>query len=202
LLPMDQYGNLWGPGYTGAITCATDSECRIDPESVVDSGDGAYRFSVLTQPNVASVRINAFDTLFDLAIDCESCPRLERLTVEPKEVQEHSTIKATLELVEVAPETATGGARVYLQTTDPLLAGVPESVVIPAGERSITFPVDIYHVHDKPVQVGISASYGGEVRTGTWTVLPAPDESQPRSETATDDTLHSHEHTYLEQSSK
>ncbi len=170
--PADRYGNLWGPGRMGTVTCGLTPECDLDRVQVEDHGDGSYTFDLVTAPGVASVRLKGFNSLFDVPIPCEGCPRLASVVVEPASVPEHSSVKGLVRLSGRAPKAGIARTVVYLSSSNPRVASVPETITVPAGQESAIFPITAVHVHDGPVQVGISASYGGEIRTDTLTVTP------------------------------
>lgn len=100
ILPVDVYGNLWGPGRMSMITCAAGSVCEFDQDTLIDLGGGSYGFSLVTPPNVASVRLNVFNGVFDLPIPCEKCPRLASIDIGAQNTTEHSSVTATLQLTE------------------------------------------------------------------------------------------------------
>ena len=170
--PADRYGNLWGPGRMGTVTCGPMPECDLDREQVTDHGDGSYTFGLVTAPGVAGIRLKAFNSLFDVPVPCEDCPRLASVVVEPASAPEHSSSKGLVRLSGPAPKAAVGRTVVYLTSSNPRVAAVPETITVPAGQESMAFPITVLHAHDGPVQVGVSGSYGGEIRTSTLTVTP------------------------------
>jgi hypothetical protein len=72
-------------------------------------------------------------------------------------------------LVSAAP---VGGGTVLLSSNDTSAARVPASVTVPAGSRTVTFPVDTSTVV-APTTVVITATYGSASMSATLTVIPA-----------------------------
>lgn len=165
----DATGNLLGPGRNTLPVCQPKDSCRIDRKPV-DAGRGTYRVAVEVAPNVGSVQLNAFDTPFEVGIPCPSCPRLTAIKIEPAAVVNYQKATASIELSAPAPDTPEGGATIFLSSDQRTAASVPDTVVVPAGKTSVTFPVTVYHVHDAPEKVSISAAYGGQTQTGSLVV--------------------------------
>ena len=108
--PADAFGNLAGPGRADAIQCATPKECSIDPKEVVYHGDGSYSIAIVTPPSVPGVRLAAFGTALDVALPCDDCPRLAKLTLEERSISEHNASRGTVQLTASAPKLPAGGA--------------------------------------------------------------------------------------------
>ena len=170
--PADAFGNLAGPGRADAIQCATPKECSIDPKEVVYHGDGSYSIAIVTPPSVPGVRLAAFGTALDVALPCDDCPRLAKLTLEERSISEHNASRGTVQLTASAPKLPAGGALIYIKSSKPMVLQVPASVTVPPGDKAVTFPVHLAHAHDEPETVTVSASYGGETRSATMTVIP------------------------------
>ena len=67
------------------------------------------------------------------------------------------------------------GLRVYLWTSDPALAEVAESVTVPAGTRSVAFPIETTPLLESDVPVRIYALYWGDARSAELTLgTPSP----------------------------
>jgi hypothetical protein len=176
--PADADGNLLGPGRNTIPNCAPKSSCRVE-RRVVDSEKGVYRVALEVAPNVSSVQLNAFDTAFNVPTACPNCPRLAGMKVEPTAVVNYQGASGTITLSAPAPETPDGGAVVFLSSDQRTAASVPESVIVPAGKTSVTFPVTVYHVHDMPEKVTIRAAYGNQVQLESLTVSD-PDSKNTR----------------------
>jgi hypothetical protein len=171
LSPADVTGNLIGPGRTATAMCAPKGSCRVDP-AVVDIGRGIYKVAIDAAPNAATVQMQAFDTPFDVPLDCANCPRLAGMTAEPDAVVDYQPSRGTITLSGPAPDTAEGGAVVFLSSDVRNAASVPNNVVVPAGKTTVTFPITVYHVHDQPERVTIAAAYGDQRLMKTVTVTP------------------------------
>lgn len=172
ITPADSLGNLLGPGRAGTIQCATPKECDINPKDVIDNGDGSYTVTLVTARSMAGVRLSAFGTSLDLTMPCDDCPKLAAFSLEGTAIKEHSKSTGSVQLTSAAPKTSSGGALVYLSSSQPMVVQVPASVVIPAGQSKATFPVLVTHAHEQPVTVTVEANYGGESRSSMITVMP------------------------------
>ena len=183
LAPADAGGNLLGPGRNTLATCAPKGSCRVEAKPV-DAGKGLYRIAMEVAPNVGSVHLDAFDAAFNVPAACPNCPRLTGLKVEPAAVLNNQPAQGAITLSAPAPETPEGGAVIFLSSDLRSVASVPESVVVPAGKTSVTFPVTVYHVHDAPEKVTITVSYGSDAREGSLTVSDRPGEKAPPANSA------------------
>jgi len=171
--PADAAKNLLGPGRNTVVSCAPKASCRVENKPV-DAGRGVYRIAAEVAPNVASVQLNAFDASFDMPTACPNCPRVADMKVEPTAVVNYQQVRGTITLSAPAPQTPEGGAVIFLSSDMPTAASVPESVVVRAGETSVTFPITVYHVHGDPERVTIGAAYGSGVRQGS-VIVSDPD---------------------------
>jgi hypothetical protein len=172
ITPADSFGNLLGPGRAGTIQCATPKECVIDPKDVADNGDGSYTIMLVTPRSIPGVHLAAFGTTFDVALPCDDCPKLAKLTLDSKAIKEHSNSTGAVELTGPAPQVAPDRAPVYLNSSKPMVLQVPAAVTIPAGQSKAIFPVLVTHAHEEPVVVTVSANYGSEIRSATIMVTP------------------------------
>jgi hypothetical protein len=176
--PRDALGNAWGPGRPGRFSCRPFQACEIG--EIRDNGDCSYTAEVIAFPETAGVRLQAFGALFDVALDCATCPDVFDLALDPTTTLEHLPAEGTIVLSGPAPQTAVGGALVYLDSDLSLTASVPPTVLVPAGQTKASFQVDVHHViNDNPVQVNLTATYGGSVGRETLTVLPCEAFSRP-----------------------
>jgi hypothetical protein len=178
LVPADQAGNLLGPGRSTKVECLPKDSCRVEP-TPVDASKGTYKIALTVAPDVASVRVNAFDAVFNVATACPNCPKLTAVKVDPTAVLNNQPANGTVTLSGPAPQTPAGGAVVFLASDLRSVASVPESVLVPAGKSTVTFPITVYHVHDQPETVVITAAYGGETQQGNLTVSDRPGEKAP-----------------------
>ena len=136
----------------------------------MDAGKGIYKIALEVAPQTGSVHLDAFDAGFNVPTACPDCPRLTGLKVEPAAVINYQKAEATITLSAPAPKTPDGGAVVFLASDERTAASVPESIVVPTGQTSVSFPITVYHVHDAPEEVTVSATYGQQVQTGTLKV--------------------------------
>jgi hypothetical protein len=169
LRPIDDFGNLWGPGRAEIGGCQPASACRIEPESVVDQGNGSYSLAVVTAPGLPGVRLQLMDADFDLPLPCSSCPRLASLELAAPTSKEHAFVAGKVRLQGPAPA---GGAVVFLASSNREAAAVPEQVTVPAGASEAAFEVAVQHAHNGPAPSTLSARYGASEAAATLTVLP------------------------------
>jgi hypothetical protein len=168
LRPADAYGNLWGPGRPSAASCAPEELCRV--EETADLGGGAYRLTLATAPGLGGVRLDAFGARYHLPIDCLDCPRLATLELPARQVEEHRQLEGEVTLSAPAPRGR--GLAVYLSSSAPMLARVPELVMVPPGASRARFPLEILHAHHGPERVVVSARLGDDERSGALFVRP------------------------------
>ena len=184
--PRDGFGNILGPGRAKAPSCQPAPSCKV-VDTVRDLGDGHYVVRLDVAAGTSAVRLHAFDTTFDVGVPCDTCPRLTSVRVDKRETREHAALQGVVRLDGPAPRGSDGGAVVFLRSSDTRLAGVPASVLVPAGEVSATFPVTVRHLMDaKAARVRIEASYGGRSLEALVNVLPGEDHgaySPPRPTT-------------------
>jgi hypothetical protein len=185
LRPVDVSGNPLGPGRTASLACAPKDSCRVEPK-LIDAGRGVYKATAEVAPKVGSIQLRAFGTAFDVAVPCDKCPQLASIKIEPTAVQNYQPAEATLTLSAPAPSTPEGGAVVFLSSNLTTAASVAQSVVVPAGKTTVAVPLTVYHVHDEPGNVTISAVYGSQTKTGSLTV------SDPDARKSTKKTPHYH----------
>jgi von Willebrand factor type A domain len=169
MTPADRFGNLWGPGRLAVRGCDPADSCQIDPQAVVDGGDGTYTLTVDTPAGGSGFRLAAAGTTFDVPLPCAHCPRLADLRIEGQHLFEHGTAKASLRLDQPAPA---GGARVLLSSTNELAATVPPSVVVAAGASQGVFEVKLHHAHNGPALAVVVARYGDSEKRASVKLLP------------------------------
>jgi hypothetical protein len=90
------------------------------------------------------------------------------VTLNPSTVTGGASSSATVTLA----SPASGNAFVTLASSNTLVATVPNSVVVPGGQRTVTFTVNTGSVATTTA-VQISATHEGVTRSGTLTVTPA-----------------------------
>lgn len=174
-MPLDRLGNPLGPGRFTAVSCGDG--CKVASD-LRDDGHGAYSVDIGAASNAASIRLNAFDTSFDVPLTCTKCVSLASIAINPGQVVNLQQSKGVVRLTGPTPSAAV----VYLASDLRRVANVPESVTIPAGKSEVSFPVTVYHVHDAPETVTIEGSYGGKRARARITVsVPDPDpKAKPR----------------------
>jgi hypothetical protein len=181
LTPVDRLGSPLGPGRGGAVSCQPAALCRVEG-TIADDGRGTYSIAVSAAPNVAAVRVDAFGAHFDVPVPCQNCPRLDSITLDRGQVLNRQNTKGMVRLSAKAPKNAAGGAVVYLSSDLIRVASVPEFVLVPTGATEATFPVTVYHVHERPETVSVDAQYGASRSGAKITVSePEKDPNAPKS---------------------
>jgi hypothetical protein len=175
LLPLDRFGNLLGPGRAKAPACQPARSCKV-ADGIRDLGDGHYAVRLDVASGTGTVRLQAFDSAFDVGVPCDTCPRLTGVQIDKRDTREHARLQGTVRLDKAAPRGSDGGAVVFLTSSDPRLAAVPGSVLVPAGQAEASFPVTVRHLTEgKAAGVRIEASYGGRSVEAPVSVLPSAD---------------------------
>ena len=164
-------------GAAVALASSNRSVAAVPTSVTVPEGQTDAVFSVSTTEVAAttSVRITAsyggypVTSTLTVAAPAGVTPRVASLSLNPMVVVAGRPSKATVTLTDAAPE---GGAVVALSSSDPTVATVDESVVVPADETSTTFAVS--SIFGSPsATVTISASYGGASVSAPLTVTPS-----------------------------
>ena len=170
LRPADAFGNLLGPGHTDtAVTCNPKDRCSVD--RVQDHGDGTYTAVVTTVAGRRSVRLNALGGTFSIPLPCDTCPRIVKIALPQSRFSEHLKTEGTVTLS--APSAPNGpGTVVFLESSHPNVAHVPEMITIPPGRSEASFPVQLLHTHEGPVHVTLTASEGRDVVSRSFVVTP------------------------------
>lgn len=170
--PRDSFGNLWGPGRMPTVRCEPAKLCRV--RKVDDAGQGVYSMTLAVRDSVPGVRLDAFGADFDLGLDCDRCPQLVHLEL-PRRIEEHQRIDGKLVLDSEAASATE--LTVFLESSNPRLARVPETVLVRPGAATAGFPVEILHAHHGPEQVEITARLGDRAATGSIFVQPVEKEN-------------------------
>jgi hypothetical protein len=171
---------LSGPAPAGGAQVALSSSdttvARVPSIVTVAAGATSASFTVRTSAVVTSTTVSisaaygGVNRTASLTVTPAPPPppTLTSLTLNPSSViggAQSSTGRVTLS----GPAPA-GGAQVALSSSNPGVARVPSSVVVPAGATSATFTVNTSGVIFS-TSVTISASYNGTTRTATLSVV-------------------------------
>lgn len=181
ITPKDAFGNIWGPGRLDIPICRIKEECQVDAGSIKDNEDGSYTMDLKTPKDVAGVRLDIFGSTFDIPLSCNNCPKLVGFEITPSKVNEDGQVTGKIKLNGPAPKAGLGGAVIYLSADDNFTVQLPSVAIVPEGQTEVTFPFTTSHVHDDPVQVKITATYGSQVLSEILTVTPTKhhDDNQP-----------------------
>lgn len=123
--------------------------------------------SVLANPT--TVRITAFTEGDSKFADLSISPWLVAFTLSNDTVVGGNLITGRVNLFKLAPQ---GGITISLLSGNTSVVTVPQTVSVPEGQITASFDVNSVGV-SAPVDVDISASHNGVIKTVTLTVLPA-----------------------------
>ena len=149
------YLNTGGGTFAAPITVASGATHLALVSTDID-GDNNDDIIVSNTPNSMTVLLNV-------------TANISNLLVSPNTVLTGNSTKATVKLNRVAPA---GGALVSFTSSDPTLAWVPDSSLIPAGSDTAT--VYISTTSPNSGTVTITASYNGVQMTAPLTINPLP----------------------------
>lgn len=69
VFPKDPFGNPWGPGRTGAVSCGPPGQYTCDPSQIVDNGDGTYTIVITSLPGAnGPAQVTGFGTTISVPI--------------------------------------------------------------------------------------------------------------------------------------
>jgi len=157
--PDDHVAAVWadisnGSASNRAVTFGADGRhFEASFEAAAPNGTQTITVSVLTRR----------DTVLQATVDVSFVvgPTLSSLTLAAAEVLGGGGVEGQATLSEPAPA---GGTVVQLASSNPAVASVPESVTVPEGQTSATFPVTTYVV-TVPTTVQLSGVASGATRT-------------------------------------
>lgn len=172
ITPKDVFGNIWGPGRLDVPICSVKEECQVDAGSIKDNEDGSYSMDLKTPKNVAGVRLDVFGSTFDIPLPCDNCPKLVGFEIAPSRIDENSQATGKIKLSGPAPKAGLGGAVIYISADDKFAVQLPSVAIVPEGATEVTFPFTSSHVHDDPIPIKITATYGSTNLSETITVMP------------------------------
>lgn len=165
---------LLGPAPSGGFTVSlSDNHSRVSvpSELTVPEGQTSAAFPITTQEVTtdASVTISASNsgTTRQASLSVRR-PILKSVTA-PTDAPKNAQVTGRVALNYSAP---TGGATVALESSNPGVATVPASVVVPASRTYVDFPIQTGAVQ-ADASVTITASANGTVRSTNMTVRSA-----------------------------
>ncbi|MEA2488370.1 MAG: hypothetical protein QOH21_162 [Acidobacteriota bacterium] len=170
------------------VSCLLADACKVVGD-LRDNGKSSYSIAA-TSANLASVRLLAFGTAFDVPLTCAKCPTLASIAIEPAQVVNLQQAKGVVRLSGRAPA---NGTVIYPGSDLARVPNVPASVTVPPGKTQVTFPITVFHVHEASQTVTIEGSYGGKRTRARITVSePEPDPKKPVRPA----TLKKHDHSH------
>jgi RHS repeat-associated protein len=110
---------------------------------------------------------------------------LDGVTVNPATVMAGRSASGVVTLTGIAPS---GGITVSLTSGNAAVAVVPATIVVPAGQRSASFPIST-SAQSAAAPVAITAAYGGVTRSATLQVTPCVSARAPQGSVPGDDVV-------------
>ena len=166
--------NLNGPAPIGGLVAqvSSDTPSAAVPVTVtVPEGTTSTTFSIATSQvavvTVATISVSANNVTKTAALTVQS-PVLEPFTINPGQITGGRQAAAALSLTCPAPP---AGATVTLSSDHPAIVILPPSVTFPASSTLTSFPISTVAV-SSPVDVTLTATYAGVVKTTQLTVQP------------------------------
>jgi hypothetical protein len=168
---------LNGPAPTGGtvvtLSSANTSLVTVPASVTVPSGQTSVTFTAntapVTQTTAVGVSASSGGTTVSTTVFLVVSTAVSSVTLNPSSVTGGISSTGTVTLQSAAP---TGNAVVTLASSNTVLAVVPNSVVVPAGQTSTTFTVNTAQV-TATTTVAISATYQNVTQSATLTLNPA-----------------------------
>ena len=141
----------------------------------IPAGALSAAFSIATSAVSAAMGVSLVGTINGvggsgaITVSPPGAPSPIDLTVQPGSVTGGTPATAILTLNQAAPA---GGAVATLSTTHPAIASVPASVTVPAGARTVSFPVTTFASLTTDVDVLLFATSGGATVNRPFFVRP------------------------------
>jgi hypothetical protein len=169
--------SLSGPAPAGgtvvALSSANTSLVTVPASVTVPAGQNNVTFTAntapVTQTTAVMVSASSGGTTVSTNAFLIVSSAVASVTLNPSTVTGPASSTATVTLQSAAP---TGNAVVTLASSNTVLAVVPNSVAVPAGQTSATFTVNTAQVTATST-VAISATYQNVTKSATLTINPA-----------------------------
>jgi hypothetical protein len=162
-----------GGGTVVTLSSANTSLVTVPASVTVPAGQTNVTFTAstapVTQTTAVAVSASSGGTTVSTNLFLIVSSAVASVTLNPSSVTGPASSTATVTLRSAAP---TGNAVVTLASSNTLLAVVPNSVVVPAGQTSATFTVNAAQV-TATSSVAISATYQNVTQSATLTINPA-----------------------------
>ena len=160
-------------GANVTLASANPSLASVPASVTVPAGQTSATFTATTAAVTQTTAVNITASLNGTTVNTNLflivSSAVSTLTLSPNPVTGGTSSTATVTLQSAAP---TGNAVVTLASSNTVLATVPQSVVIPAGQTRATFTVNTAQVTAQTT-VSISASYQNVTKSATLTLNPA-----------------------------
>jgi len=175
--PITGTVGLGGPAPSGglvvALSSANTSLVTVPASVTVPAGQTTVTFTANTQPVTQTTGVvitaSAGGTSVNTTLFVMVSTAVSSVTLNPSTVTGGTSSTATVTLQSAAPN---GNAVVSLASSNTVLATVPLSVAVPAGQRSATFTVNTAQVTAVST-VNISATYQNVTKSATLTLNPS-----------------------------
>jgi hypothetical protein len=153
-----------GPAGQTVDLVSNTAEVEVPARITVPAGESSYTFpikSVGTTGVRATITAEQRGTNLSVVVTVQR-PVLSTVTVSPNTVKAGSPSVATVTLSDVAPK----GVLVELKSSKPTIGSVPATVLVPAGQKSVTAPITTFTGVTADVTITISGRLPGDGYVG------------------------------------
>ena len=158
-------------GVVVSLASLNTSLVTVPANVTVPAGQTSVNFTANTFPvsqfTFARIRATAAGRTVDSGLFLSVSLAPTSVTFTPSTIVGPGTVTGRVTLASASP----GNSIVDLVSSNPVLATVPFSVIVPQGQTSATFPVNVAQV-TATTTVQISATFDNVTRSGTLTINP------------------------------
>jgi hypothetical protein len=168
---------LNGPAPSGGVavslTSGNTSLATVPASVTVPAGQNSVNFTANTQPvsQITSVPITASarGTTVAASLFIVIARTITSVTFTPATVVGPASVTGRVTFTSASPDDS---SLVTLMSSNSVLATVPFSIIVPQGQTSATFPVNVAQV-TATASVQITATFENVARSGTLTITPS-----------------------------
>jgi hypothetical protein len=161
-----------GGGLVVSLSSLNTSRVTVPPSVTVPAGQTSVNFTANTSPVTqftgVEVRATAAGRTVSATLFLSVSLAPTSVTLTPSSIVGPGTVTGRVTLASASP----GNSNVSLVSSNSVLATVPFSVIVPQGQTSATFPVNVAQV-TTTTTVQISATFENVTRSGTLTINPS-----------------------------
>jgi hypothetical protein len=160
-----------GGGLVVSLSSLNTSRVTVPPSVTVPAGQTSVNFTANTSPVTqftgVEVRATAAGRTVSATLFLSVSLAPTSVTFTPSSIVGPGTVTGRVTLASASP----GNSNVSLVSSNSVLATVPFSVIVPQGQTSTTFPVNVAQV-TTTTTVQISATFDNVTTSGTLTINP------------------------------